>query len=245
MPATLRLLCVIAASFAFFALVVGTASADTKGPSIETATEITDAPSVDAATEVADDASTDAPTEAVEAAPEAVVDSLHTALLGVMMDAENLGYSGRFEALEGVVPEVFDTPFMAEKSVGRYWRSASEQEREQLLTTFAEFMVANYAGNFDGFSGESFEEVETVDSTHGTRIVRTRLHESDGDIVQLDYRLREVDGRWRIIDIYLNGTVSELALRRSEYSTLIQNEGFDALIEALREKIADLADGKD
>jgi phospholipid transport system substrate-binding protein len=131
---------------------------------------------------------------------------------------------------------------MAQKSVGRYWRSASEEDREELLSTFGRFMVANYAGNFDGFSGESFERQDKVDSTHGTIIVRTRLKKSDGDIVQLDYRLRQLDNRWKIIDIYLNGTVSELALRRSEYSTLIQKEGFEALIVALRKKIEDLSE---
>jgi len=217
-PETLRLFRALATGMAVFALLVGTAQADS------------------------DDPTADTPTEDAAAPPEEIIDTLHAALLGVMMDAESLGFPGRFDVLKGVVPELFDTPFMAQKSVGRYWKTASEEERERLLASFAEFMVSNYAGNFDGFSGETFERLDTVDSTHGTRIVRTRLKESDGDIVQLDYRLRELDSRWRIIDIYLNGTVSELALRRSEYSSLIRNEGFEALIDALQKKIVDLSE---
>lgn len=227
MPETCRLIRVIASSFAVVALFIGTAHATSDDPSIDVPTEVAEG----------------TPAEAAEGTPEGVVDSLHTALLGVMMDAESLGYQGRFDALKGVVPELFDIPFMAEKSVGRYWKKATEEEREELLATFSEFMVANYAGNFDGFSGETFERLDTVDSTHGTQLVRTRLKESDGDIVQLDYRLRKIDARCQIIDIYLNGTVSELALRRSEYSTLIQNEGFTALLDALRKKVEDLSEG--
>ena len=60
--------------------------------------------------------------------------------------------------------------------------------------------------------------------------------------MRLDYRLRPVDGKWKIIDIYMDGTVSELALRRSQYSSLIRREGLEALITALEEKIDALAE---
>jgi len=176
-----------------------------------------------------------------EGAPEAVVEKFHVALLGIMRDAEQLGFEGRCERLSDAMDSLFDTAFMAEKSVGRYWKTATPEERERLITTFQQFSVSNYAGNFDGYDGETFETLDVVDSTHGTKLVRTRLLAGDGEIVQLNYRLRPVDGSWKIIDVYLNGTVSELALRRSEYSSLIKREGFDSLLVALNEKIATLA----
>ena len=103
-------------------------------------------------------------------------------------------------------------------------------------------MIANYAGNFDGYSGQTFETLGEEESTHGTMLVRSRLVDPDGETTQLNYRLRPVDGEWKIIDVYLNGTVSELALRRSEYSSLIKREGFDSLIVALNEKITNLSE---
>ena len=174
--------------------------------------------------------------------PANVVETLHVALLGVMKNAEELGYPGRCERLAPVLQELYDIPFMAEKSVGRYWKTTSEGERQHLLETFTEFMTANYAGNFDGYSGQSFETLGEEQSTHGTMLVRTRLVEPDGEATQLNYRLRPVDGEWKIIDVYLNGTVSELALRRSEYSSLIQREGFDSLLVALNQKITNLSE---
>jgi phospholipid transport system substrate-binding protein len=174
-----------------------------------------------------------------------VVDVLHENLIDVMKNADRLGYEGRFEQLEPVVSALFDIPFMAEKSVGRYWKSLNEQEQARLLSTFGRFTVANYAGRFTGFSGQSFETLKEEPSKQGTVLVYSRLDTGNGEIVQLNYRLRpDNDNGWRIIDVLLNGTVSELALRRSEYSSLIQREGFAALMTALRERIDDLASGK-
>jgi phospholipid transport system substrate-binding protein len=178
-------------------------------------------------------------------APSKIVDALHDHLISVMKESKTLGYDGRFEHLEPVISELFDIPFMAEKSVGRYWKTVEEDDRGRLLTTFGQFTVANYAGRFTDYSGQSFETFKEEASKHGTVMVHSRLDKGNGETIQLNYRLRpdENDG-WKIIDVLLNGTVSELALRRSEYSSLIQREGFAALMEALNERIADLAGGK-
>ena len=74
-------------------------------------------------------------------------------------------------------------------------------------------------------------------------MVRTQLVRPGDEDVQLNYRLRAVDGEWRIIDIYLNGTVSELALRRSEYSSVLKREGFEKLISTLHAKVESLSQG--
>ena len=174
------------------------------------------------------------------AAAAKVVEKLHDALIGVMKEAKALGYEGRYERLSPVIHENFDLPFMAEKSVGRHWKSAGEANQRALVATFSRFTIANFAGRFDGFSGQSFRTLGVEPATYGTVLVRTRLDEPGGEGVALDYRLRSVDGGWRIVDIYLNGTVSELALRRSEYSALIQREGFQALLAKLDERINDL-----
>ena len=170
---------------------------------------------------------------------------LHENLISVMKDAKKLGYEGRFEQLEPVISDLFDIPFMAEKSIGRYWKTVDEENRAHLLATFERFTVANYAGRFTGYSGQFFETLREQASRHGTVLVYSRLVLDNGEIVQLNYRLRPTeDDGWKIIDVLLNGTVSELALRRSEYSSLIQREGFAALMSAINKRIDDLAGGK-
>jgi phospholipid transport system substrate-binding protein len=169
--------------------------------------------------------------------PVQVVEKLHAALLEVMKDAEDLGYQGRYDKLAPVLKETYDTAFMAEKSVGRHWKQASPEDQAKLVETFSRFMIANYAGRFDGYSDEKFEVVGEEPSAQDTVLVRTRLVQPEGEVVQLNYRLRSENGSWKIIDVYLNGTVSELALRRSEYASLIKREGWNGVIAALDQRI--------
>jgi phospholipid transport system substrate-binding protein len=125
--------------------------------------------------------------------------------------------------------------------VGRHWRQATPADQEKLVDTFSRFMIANYAGRFDGYSGQRFETVGEEASAQDTVLVRTRLVEPEGEAVHLNYRLHPVAGSWKIIDVYLNGTVSELALRRSEYASLIKREGWNAVIAALDQRIQGFA----
>jgi phospholipid transport system substrate-binding protein len=173
----------------------------------------------------------------------AQVEKLHAALIQVMQSADELGYDGRFDALAPVVGDTFDLPFMASKSVGRHWKSLEDADRARWNDVFVRLITANYAGRFDGFSGQHFETTGAEDAINNTRVVMTRLVIPGDEDVQLNYRLREVDGSWRIIDIYLNGTVSELALRRSEYSAVLQREGFEKLLTTLNDKVDELRKG--
>ncbi|MGH0033212.1 MAG: ABC transporter substrate-binding protein [Myxococcota bacterium] len=175
--------------------------------------------------------------------PSHTVDGLHEVLIDVMKNADTLGYEGRTRKLEPAIPEYYDVAFMAEKSVGRHWRKATEQERERFLATFLRFMVANYAGQFDGYSGQHFETLSEEPARLDTVLVKSVLVNPEGDDVELNYRMRQVDGRWKVIDVYLDGTVSELALRRSEFSGIVKREDFDALIAAIDERIEKLASG--
>lgn len=181
---------------------------------------------------------------APDATPRAVIDSLHASLIGVMKEAKTLGYPGRYERLAPVLANHFDTPWMAEKSIGREWAQLAAPDRERLVNAFRRFTTANYAGRFDGYGGERFETLRDEPSLQSTMLVYSRLLESNGEVTELNYRLRQVGSDWRIIDVYLNGTVSELALRRSEYSSIIKRDGLEALIKALEGKISKLEAGE-
>jgi phospholipid transport system substrate-binding protein len=175
--------------------------------------------------------------------PSATIDALHGHLIEVMKGAVALGYEGRAAKLAPVIPVYFDVSFMAEKSVGRHWKSASERDHERLRETFLRFMIANYAGQFDGYSGQSFVTLGEEPARMDTMLVKSKLLDPGDEDIELNYRLREVDGRWKIIDVYLDGTVSELALRRSEFSGIVKRKDWNALIEAIDERIAKLAAG--
>jgi len=172
------------------------------------------------------------------------IDVLHAALLEVMRNATDLHYDGRSEKLSPVIPEHFDLSFMAQKAVGRRsWTKATEEEQKRYLDAFTRFMVANYAGRFDGYSGQSFQTLSEEPARSDTVLVKTQLIDPTDENVELNYRMRQVGEDWKIIDVYLDGTVSELALRRSEFASVVKRDGFDGLIDALDKKIAKLAKG--
>jgi phospholipid transport system substrate-binding protein len=143
-----------------------------------------------------------------------------------------------------VLLETFDLDFMAEKAIGRYWRTLGEKEREHWRATFAAFMCANYAGRLDEFTGQKFEMIGSQPAPSDTIVVQTRVLDPADENVELNYRMRATPEGWRVIDIYLNGTVSELALRRADYSAVLKKDGFDALVSSVNQKISDLEAGK-
>jgi phospholipid transport system substrate-binding protein len=182
-----------------------------------------------------------APAEPVQAA--AVVDRLHAALLDAMKRAEELGYAGRRELLAPVLAASFDFPFMSRLALGSEWRRLDEAQRERWVSTFRELSLATYASRFDGFSGESFVTDASEAAARDTALVKTRLVRTGDEPVHLNYRLRRDGESWRIIDIYLNGTVSEVALRRSEYGAVLERSGFEALVAEIETKIGSYATG--
>jgi phospholipid transport system substrate-binding protein len=190
----------------------------------------------EAPTAVASDAAIDQPTRA----PIEVVETLHGALLELMKQADDLGFEGRYDRIEPVVADVFDLGFMGSKCVGRYWKKLSPEEQALWLTKFGNLVAANYAGNFDRYDGETFETLGEEPGARSTRVVLTRVVVPKEDDVILNYRLREIDGEWQIIDVYLKGTVSELALRRSDFSAALKKDGFAKLTVAVDEKIASI-----
>ena len=174
----------------------------------------------------------------------AAIDALHASLLDVMKHAVALGYEGREQTLAKVIPNYFDVDEMARKALGEaQWKSASDEMRRRYLETFERFMVANYAGRFDGFSGQSFQTLGEVQGPQNTVIVKSRLIDPTDKNVDLNYRMHEVGGAWKVIDVYLDGKVSELAMRRSEFVSIVKRQNLDALIVALDAKIAKLKAG--
>lgn len=169
----------------------------------------------------------------------AVVEELHENLLQSMRAGSEWTFAERRGRLEPVVRRSFDFAFMAEKATGRHWRELTPEQHRELTETMAELASANYAARFRAYDGERFETSGAEAATHNTILVRTRLIPNGADPVALDYRLRpDANRELRIVDVFLDGTVSELALRRAEYSSVLQRDGFGALLGALREKIA-------
>jgi phospholipid transport system substrate-binding protein len=175
---------------------------------------------------------------AVSDAAETPVETLMSSLLESMRAGTGLSMSERYRKLEPVIEQVFAMPLLTRLAVGPDWVTFSPNEQQATIAAFTRFTVANYAHNFRHFDGERFQ-MDAVVSRGDDKIVRTQLILTHDTPVSLLYRMHEVQGGWKIIDVYADG-VSALALRRSDFAAAIASGGAAALIAHLNKASDDL-----
>lgn len=175
-------------------------------------------------------------------APHAPIELLNATLLDVMQNAESLGYEGRWNKLAPVLSEVYDLNYVSRIVLGKGWKSLEQAQRDEMVDTFRNLIIATYAARFKGYSGQIFSIASDAELKRGRMLVRTELTDPE-EVVRLDYILHKDDtGQWRVINVVANG-VSDLSVKRAEYSSLLQRSGFPALMGRLREQTDELAKG--
>ena len=180
------------------------------------------------------------PASVLAAGPEDSVNAFHETLISTMKDGRTLSESGRYARIEPVVHRVFDLPLMSRLAIGASWTTLSPAQQQVAIAAFGAYIAATYADRFDSFSGQRMEVVAQQPSSSGM-IVRTRIIKSNGEPVSVDYAMRQNDGAWQISDVYLDGTISQLATQRSEFGAILRREGFEGLIATLQRKVKLLA----
>ena len=163
------------------------------------------------------------------------VQGLYDALLSTMKNGRTLGQSGRFTQLEPVIRRTFDIPSMARLSVGPSWANLTEAQRQQVTESFGRYISAIYADRFDSYAGQKLEVTGEQPAPAGV-MVRSQIIKANGEPVKVDYMMRRNGDGWLISDIYLDGAISEVATRRSEFGAILKNDGIDGLIAALNRK---------
>jgi len=170
-----------------------------------------------------------------------LVASFQGGLLSVMKEAKSLGVKGRYEQLKPVIKETFHLSLMAALSAGTHWQSATNDQRNRLVQAFTGMSVATLATLFSGYSGEQFNVTGERPGPQGITFVDTSLTVPGRDSnVQISYVARRFDGEWRLIDVIVDGGISELKVRISEYRQTLNQGGVEALIRLLNNKAGDL-----
>ena len=165
-----------------------------------------------------------------------VVETFHSTLIAVMKEGDKLGYQGRYDQLAPAIGSGFDMPFISKTVLGKYWDSLDNEQRSRFVEAFTQMSIATYASNFDTYSGERFKTISEKKVDGGRILVQTQLIKSDGGQVRLDYLLQHTGGEWHIVNVIAEG-VSDLALKRADYSAFLKSKGFEALLQKLKEKI--------
>lgn len=175
--------------------------------------------------------------EAVASGPRAVVESLHAALVEVA-DAE-LPLEARYERLYPVVTATHDLEYIAELSIRRQWRDLDNAERTRFAAAFTRLSVMTYASRFEVVGEETFRIEGTSDAAASRAQVEAEIVRPEAENIPLDYTLENRDGAWRIVNIFADG-VSDLALRRAEYTRILADGAIDDLIAHIEGQTAAL-----
>ncbi len=163
------------------------------------------------------------------AAITAPVRQLNDGLLAIMKAGSAAGYQARLNRIGPVVDATFDLPLMTRLVVGPAWTKTAAVDQVAVAAAFRKMTSARYAASFKGFSGESFELDPKVEARGPDRLVHTKLIRPRGTPVALDYRLRQSGGQWRIIDIYYQNSISQIATQRSDFARILATGGAKAL----------------
>ena len=163
------------------------------------------------------------------------IESYYATLLPAVTAARGLGVAERARRISSAVRGAFDIGAMTELAVGPAWSRFSAAERSQTIEAFGEFIVADYASQLGDYLGEGYKVEPAVVARGGDQIVKSRIGSTE-----IDYRMRGA----RILDIYANGTVSELAARRAEFASILASTGgAEGLIRELRQRTGQLLGG--
>jgi phospholipid transport system substrate-binding protein len=176
--------------------------------------------------------------------PAAPIRILDDGLLQIMHAGAKTPFAEREQMLAPAVQAAFDLPQILKTSVGPRWSALPAPEQTELMTVFLRYTLASYVANFNNFSGEKFVVRPATRSVGSDRVVETQIVPADGDPTRIDYVMRATNTGWKAIDVLLDGSISRVAVQRSDFRSLLGSGNASALISSLRTKTANLEAGR-
>jgi phospholipid transport system substrate-binding protein len=174
----------------------------------------------------------------------ATIKHFNQALLAAMKSGGKTDFGHRFQALAPEVDQAFDLPAVLAVSVGPSWASLSPDQQSRLLNVFRRYTVASYLANFDSYAGESFTISPDTRGLGADRVVvQSRIAPITGDATELDYVMQQTPLGWKVVDVLETGSISRVAVQRSDFRRVLSNGGGDALLASLQRKTSDLSGG--
>jgi phospholipid transport system substrate-binding protein len=172
------------------------------------------------------------------------ISDLYAVLETVMqMGTRGATFQQRFNQLAPVIDRVFDLDAILRTSVGLRWTSLDDRSQHDLFSVFRTFTIASYTANFDKNGGERFQVLPQIRPSGVDLIVESKLIPSDGDPIRLDYVMHSGPTGEQIVDVLLNGSISKVAVQRSDFRALLASGSATPLIASLKQKVTDLSGG--
>lgn len=166
------------------------------------------------------------------------IDRIHTVLMEAMKSGEKLNFSDRYRLMEPVIKDVFDFDEISQIALGDYWKTLSIKDRSAFTSKLIELAIATYSSNFNHYEGEQFV-FQGGQSTPNNKVLLTYTLETPGQQpIKYDYWVNMLTKRPKIANIDVDG-ISDLALKNAQYTSVIQREGLQSLINKMTLKISE------
>jgi phospholipid transport system substrate-binding protein len=174
--------------------------------------------------------------------PTAVIKRFCDALIALMKEAKGLSFDQRYQRLASAIESAYNLPLMSQLSVGAEWARLQPAQQRRLIEAFSRYTIAIYANRFDSYNGQRFDVGPATVANPSGVIVQTQLTRADGTKLTLNYLMRPsgASGPWQAIDVYMSGTISELATRRADFVAVLQRSGVGGLLQLLEARTSDL-----
>lgn len=151
-------------------------------------------------------------------------------------------FPARYKALAPAVDSAFNLAQILQSSVGLRWSSIPADQQKSLLAVFRAYTIANYTANFDSDSGDTIRILPETRDVGSDKVVETEIVPTSGDPTRLDYVMRQGPGGWQAVDVLETGTISQVAVQRSDFRSLLEG-GAEKLIASLKAKVDKLSGG--
>ena len=152
---------------------------------------------------------------------------------------KSLTRKDREQTLRSILTDNFDVVTIGKFAMGRHWKDATEKQRAEYLKLFEDMIVQAYTNRFEDYAGEVFEVSGSMPVGEKDTLVHSHIKPKNGPPLNVDWRLRQTSGKYKVIDAVVEG-VSMSVTQRSDFAAVIQQGGgnVDALITSLKKRAA-------
>lgn len=171
-----------------------------------------------------------------EDAAAAVIDHTTSGVIAILTD-QKLATEEKRKRVEDVVLANVDFETLSKLVLARNWSRFTEPQRAEFMGLFKNHLSMTYGRNVEGYKNEKVQITGSRPETGGDSTVKTKIVRGGPNDILVDYRLRQRDGTWKIIDVVIEG-VSLVSNFRSQFQDVVSSGGPDRLISLLREKNA-------
>ena len=168
--------------------------------------------------------------------PSTPIKTLDAALLTALKTGSQ-PFPSRYAALAPAVDQAFNLPQILQTVVGLRWSSIPADQQKTLLATFRAYTISNYVSNFNSDSGDAINLLPETRTSGSDRVVETQIVPKAGEATRLDYVMRQGSGGWQAVDVLEQATISQVAVQRSDFRSLLSAGGAQKLTASLQAKI--------